>query len=73
MNPMERVVSWDDLVAHTSKTNLWILIDDHVYDVTTYLAEHPGGDDVLVKGGGLNVTAKFNEAKHSEYAKSIRN
>ena len=43
------------------------------YDVTTYLAEHPGGDDILVKHAGIDGTKKFKEANHSDYAISLRN
>lgn len=41
--------------------------------MTTYLAEHPGGDDVLVKHGGIDATKKFKDANHSDYAVSLRN
>jgi cytochrome b involved in lipid metabolism len=42
------------------------------YDVTTYLAEHPGGDDILVEHGGRDATERFRKANHSDYAVSLR-
>lgn len=40
--------------------------------MTTYLAEHPGGDDILIKNGGLDATDQFNKVEHTDYAKSLR-
>ena len=50
-----------------------MIIEGAVYDVTTYLAEHPGGDEILLKFGGLDGTPKFLEVNHSNYARSLRN
>jgi len=36
------------------------------------LAEHPGGDDVLIKNGGLDASESFKKAVHSDYAVSLR-
>lgn len=43
------------------------------YDVTTYLAEHPGGDDILISFAGTDATEKFQSVNHTAYAKSLRN
>lgn len=37
------------------------------------MAEHPGGDEILLKYGGLDGTPKFLEVNHSNYARSLRN
>jgi cytochrome b involved in lipid metabolism len=52
-----------------------VLIEGKVYDVTTYLAEHPGGDDILLRFSGKDATKIFksiNNSGHTEYAISIR-
>lgn len=41
--------------------------------MTSFLAEHPGGDDILIAHGGLDASTRFNKEDHSDYAKSIRN
>lgn len=48
----DKVITWTELMKHTKSSDLWILIDGVVYDVGTYLAEHPGGDDILMLHGG---------------------
>ncbi|CAK91615.1 unnamed protein product (macronuclear) [Paramecium tetraurelia] len=73
MNGEKRIVGWDELAEHSNRTSLWVVIEGQVFDVTTYLAEHPGGDDILIKYGGLDGTQKFLEVNHSNYARSLRN
>lgn len=43
-------------MKHTKTSDVWVLIDGTVYDVTTYLAEHPGGDDILMYHGGRDAS-----------------
>lgn len=42
-----------------------------VYNVTKYLADHPGGADVLVEAAGTDATEAFDNAGHSEDAFDI--
>ncbi|MBS1890224.1 MAG: cytochrome b5 domain-containing protein [Actinobacteria bacterium] len=43
-----------------------------MYNTTTFLAEHPGGDEILLKYSGLDATKPFQQQMHSAYAVSIR-
>ena len=70
---MDKIISWEELHQHNKKGDYWICIEGHVYDVTPYLAEHPGGDDVLINNSGKDATIQFLDQNHSEYAVSIRN
>ena len=40
---MSQVLSTDAVAAHKTKDDLWIIIDEDVYDLTTFQNEHPGG------------------------------
>ncbi|MBA0828458.1 hypothetical protein Goarm_013130, partial [Gossypium armourianum] len=42
-----------------------------VYDVTPYLDEHPGGDDVVLAATGKDATDDFEDAGHSKSAKEL--
>ncbi|XP_022776718.1 cytochrome b5-like isoform X2 [Durio zibethinus] len=42
-----------------------------VYDVTSYLDEHPGGDDVVLAATGKDATDDFEDAGHSKSAKEL--
>ena len=45
----DRVVTWQEFRKHTLPHDCWVMIDEEVYNVTDYMVEHPGGDDILVK------------------------
>merc|ERR1712127_703878 len=34
----------DDVAKHNSKSSCWVVLDGKVLDVTTFLADHPGGE-----------------------------
>ncbi|VDP19956.1 unnamed protein product [Onchocerca flexuosa] len=40
----------------------------HVYDVTSFLQEHPGGDEVLLEQAGRDATESFKDIGHSRDA-----
>ncbi|XP_004513043.1 cytochrome B5-like protein [Cicer arietinum] len=40
-----------DVSLHNKRTDCWIIIKNKVYDVTSYVEEHPGGDAILAHAG----------------------
>ncbi|PPR93482.1 hypothetical protein GOBAR_AA27206 [Gossypium barbadense] len=42
---------------HNTPKDCWLIINDKVYDVTKYLKDHPGGDEVLLSATGTNLIA----------------
>ncbi|XP_034201411.1 cytochrome b5 isoform X2 [Prunus dulcis] len=42
-----------------------------VYDLTLYLDDHPGGDDVVLAAAGRDATEDFEDAGHSNSAKDL--
>ncbi|KAF2560168.1 hypothetical protein F2Q68_00014131 [Brassica cretica] len=54
MPTLTKIYSMEEVAAHNKQDDCWIVIDGKVYDVTPYMDEHPGGDDVL-----LAVTGTF--------------
>ena len=41
-----------EVAKHTKKNDCWIVLDSHVYDVTSFLSEHPGGAPIILKNAG---------------------
>lgn len=54
------------------KTNL-IVIHNNVYDVTDFLNEHPGGEEVLLEQSGNDATEAFEDVGHSTDAREMMN
>jgi ferredoxin-NADP reductase len=55
-----------------------IIINNNIYDITTFISEHPGGAGVFTKYSSESIsdnipdlTEKFNEVGHSEYAVNL--
>ncbi|KAF2303999.1 hypothetical protein GH714_026128 [Hevea brasiliensis] len=46
-----KVYSKAEVSLHNKRTNCWIIIKEKVYDVTSYVEEHPGGDAILAHAG----------------------
>ncbi|ALC43927.1 CG5157 [Drosophila busckii] len=46
----------------------WLIIKGSVYDVSGFLAEHPGGADLLLEYAGKDASKAFQGAGHSAAA-----
>ncbi|EEF50728.1 cytochrome B5 isoform 1, putative [Ricinus communis] len=62
-----------EVAQHNTKEDCWIVIDGKVYDVSSYLDEHPGGDDVVIAATAKDATDDFEDAGHSEDARELLN
>ncbi|KAL2233497.1 UNVERIFIED_CONTAM: Cytochrome b5 isoform A [Sesamum indicum] len=61
----------EEASEHNTKDDCWVVIDGKVYDVSSYLDEHPGGDDVLLRATGKDATDEFEDAGHSKTAREL--
>ena len=37
----------DQVAEHWSEDDCWVIIDGKVYDLTTFIYEHPGGSGII--------------------------
>lgn len=49
----------------------WIIINHKIYDVTKFLEEHPGGEEVLREQAGGDATESFEDVGHSTDAREM--
>jgi len=63
--------SLKEVAEHTDKKSTWIIIHDNVYDVTKFLEEHPGGEEVLLEQAGKDATENFEDVGHSTDARTM--
>ncbi|KFK38164.1 hypothetical protein AALP_AA3G077400 [Arabis alpina] len=68
-----KVINFAELSQHSTSQDCWLLIDGKVYDVTKFLNDHPGGDDLLLLATGKDATREFEEVGHSSSAKTMLN
>ncbi|XP_057680189.1 cytochrome b5 [Corythoichthys intestinalis] len=61
----------DDISKQNSFKSTWIMIRHKVYDVTRFLEEHPGGEEVLREHAGADATESFEDVGHSSDARRV--
>jgi cytochrome b involved in lipid metabolism len=64
-----------EISTHNSVSNCWMAIEGRVYDVTSFIPNHPGGEQILA-GCGKDATSLFNArpndgTSHSQNARDI--
>jgi len=64
-------LSYSDVSEHRSKKDLYIVVHDKVYNASTFVDEHPGGEEVLLDVGGQDATEAFEDVGHSDEAREI--
>ncbi|NP_001295135.1 cytochrome b5 isoform B [Solanum lycopersicum] len=71
MPTLTKLFTMEEASEHNTKDDCWVVIDGKVYDVSSYLDEHPGGDDVLLGVTGQDATDEFEDAGHSKSAREL--
>ena len=46
----------EEVARHNTKKDLWIVIENVVYDVTQWAKKHPGGQKILANVAGQDAT-----------------
>ncbi|KAI4388638.1 hypothetical protein MLD38_000950 [Melastoma candidum] len=65
------VLTLSQVSKHKSKIDCWVVIDGRVLNVTKFLEEHPGGDDVLLEVAGKDSSKEFYAVGHSKAAQNL--
>jgi 4-hydroxysphinganine ceramide fatty acyl 2-hydroxylase len=66
--------SLKQVAKHNSEDSCWVIYQDKVYNVTEFIQDHPGGDDLILDYAGKDVTAVMKdvlEHEHSDAAYEI--
>ncbi|KAF9438876.1 fatty acid alpha-hydroxylase [Entomortierella beljakovae] len=68
---MTKFYSVKEVAKHSTAKDCWVIHDSKVYDVTGFVADHPGGEEFILDHAGEDVTALMKdelEHLHSEGA-----
>lgn len=52
-------ITAEEVEKHCTKDDCWIIVDNEVYDLTKFLAVHPGGRGVILPYAGKDATEAF--------------
>ncbi|KAH0370519.1 acyl-CoA dehydrogenase NM domain-like protein, partial [Aureobasidium melanogenum] len=73
---MSGTYSKADVQSHNKADNLWIIVDEDVYDLTKFQEEHPGGKKILQRVAGKDASKQFwkyhNESILKKYQKQLQ-
>ncbi|KAG6333019.1 hypothetical protein ID866_6072 [Astraeus odoratus] len=50
-----RIFTTEDVSSHKHAGSCWVTLRGKVYDVTPFIPDHPGGEDIILKHGGADV------------------
>ena len=53
----QRIYTKEDVAQHKSEKDCWITYKGVVYNVTAFLADHPGGEEYVLRHAGEDVEA----------------
>eukprot|EP01104_Vermistella_antarctica_P007234 TRINITY_DN1798_c2_g1_i1.p1 TRINITY_DN1798_c2_g1~~TRINITY_DN1798_c2_g1_i1.p1 ORF type:complete len:142 (+),score=37.64 TRINITY_DN1798_c2_g1_i1:59-484(+) len=65
---MTKQYTLDQVAEHATGDDLWLVIEDKVYDVTAFQDDHPAGAEPLLEVAGTDATDAFEDVGHSEDA-----
>ena len=69
------VLSSSEIAQHSTRDSCWLLISGKVYDVTSFIADHPGGSRDILKNCGKDATNDYatqdGEGEHSSQANAM--
>ncbi|KAG8938367.1 Cytochrome b2, mitochondrial precursor, partial [Tulasnella sp. 408] len=58
-DPHRKLIAYDEVLRHNTKTDCWVIINGEVYDVTKFMEIHPGGVNAILKMAGKDATKAF--------------
>jgi cytochrome b involved in lipid metabolism len=73
---MSKRFSTADVASHKTASDLWIIVDEDVYDLTNFQEEHPGGKKILQRVAGKDASKQFwkyhNDSILKKYQKRLQ-
>lgn len=61
----QRIFTREEVGEHRSLTDAWVVYEEGVYNITSWIPIHPGGEKVLFDRLGRDVTVDFKKIQHS--------
>lgn len=59
--PAVKVYTLAEVATHKTASSCWTTINSKVYDLTSWISEHPGGSEAILEICGRDGSAAFND------------
>jgi len=69
----KKLYTREEVSIHNSAKDVWVIYNKKVLDVTWFIRDHPGGEDVILEYSGQDLTQAFEDIGHSEKAVELMN
>lgn len=56
---MAKTFTFEEVQQHKSKESCWVILYGNVYDVTSFLPDHPGGSKIILQLAGSDATEEY--------------
>ncbi len=56
---MSKEYTLEEIAKHNKDSDCWVIIDGSVYDLTSFLPDHPGGSKAIMTFAGRDATEEF--------------
>jgi cytochrome b involved in lipid metabolism len=53
------MLTLDDILAHNTEANCWVIVNNKAYNVTEFIPLHPAGADKIIPNCGKDATQVF--------------
>ncbi|MEJ1276074.1 cytochrome b5 type B isoform X2 [Cricetulus griseus] len=70
-DPSVKYYRLEEVAKRNSAEETWMVIHGRVYNITRFLSEHPGGEEVLLEQAGADATESFEDVGHSPDAREM--
>ncbi|XP_048828609.1 fatty acid 2-hydroxylase [Brienomyrus brachyistius] len=67
-----RLFSRKEVDRHHTKDSCWVLLGNRVYDVTGFLRRHPGGEALILRRSGSDISQEIEGPPHRHSANARR-
>ena len=64
----KKIFTLDEIKKHNTKKDAWTIIENKVYNISSWIPKHPGGE-IIMKAVGKDATQLFIANNHPSYVK----
>ena len=70
MEDSKKYYTKEEIAPHNVEGDCWVIVDGKVYDASKYMADHPGGMEIMLENsGGVDATEDYENADHTKRAR----